>query len=100
PTERRSFLVEYIHPFRSADFRAVWANRFVVAFAYGCVTAYALNFLKDMLTQYHLLGRDLGAPQMATNVLAITISLSGLFGAAYSARIADRTGRKPLLIIS
>ncbi len=100
PTQRRSFLIEYIHPFRSADFRAVWANRFVVAFAYGCVTAYALNFLKDMLTQYHLLGRDLGAPQMATNVLAITISLSGLFGAAYSARIADRTGRKPLLIMS
>lgn len=97
---RRSFFVEYIAPFRSTDFRTVWINRFIVAFAYGCVTAYALNFLKDMLPNYHLFGRDLGAPQMAANVLAITISLSGLIGAAQSARVADRTGRKPLLILS
>lgn len=37
---------------------------------------------------------------MGANILAISISLAGIVGAGFSARVADRSGRKPLLISS
>jgi len=95
---RQPWVEEYLAPFKSPDFRAVWFNRFIVAFAFGCVTAYALNFLKDMLPAYTLFGNDLKDAKSSANILALTISFAGIFGALFSARLADRVGRKPLLI--
>ncbi|MBX3115635.1 MAG: MFS transporter [Fimbriimonadaceae bacterium] len=97
-TKRQPWIEEYLSPFKNPDFRAVWLNRFIVAFAFGCVTAYALNFLKDMLPAYTLFGADLKDAKSSANILALTISFAGIFGAVFSARIADRTGRKPLLV--
>ncbi|ARU40036.1 hypothetical protein CCB80_02345 [Armatimonadetes bacterium Uphvl-Ar1] len=99
-TETRGFVADYVTPFKSYDFRAVWFNRFIVAFAYGCVTGYALYFLQDMLLVYRLFTIELGGPSMAAQVLALTISFAGILGAVMSARVADKTGRKPLLILS
>lgn len=98
--EKTSFFQDYIAPFKSFDFRAVWFNRFIVFFANGCVTGYALYFLGDMLTSYHLFGKDLGDEKGAANVLALTISFTGIFGSILAAKYADKIGRKPLLIWS
>lgn len=98
PVGRSGFVAEYLEPFKSPDFRYVWANRFIVAFAFACVTAYTLNFLKDMFTSWRLFGWDLGEPATAANVLALTISFTGVMGAVFAARVSDRVGRKPLLI--
>jgi len=98
PREKTSFVQDYLEPFKSFDFRAVWFNRFIVFFANGCVTGYALYFLGDMLTGYRLFGMDLKTPSGAANVLALTISFTGILGSILAARYADRVGRKPLLI--
>jgi MFS family permease len=98
--ERRSFVADYIEPFKSHDFRAVWLNRFVTAFAYGCVTGYALYFLQDMVKSYTLFGADLKTANGSAQVLALTISFFGIFGAVLSSKFADRVGRKSLLIVA
>ncbi|MFM9873428.1 MAG: MFS transporter [Fimbriimonadaceae bacterium] len=98
--EKTTFFQDYLEPFKSFDFRAVWFNRFIVFFANGCVTGYALYFLGDMLTSYRLFGSDLKTPSGAANVLALTISFTGILGSILAARYADRVGRKPLLIWS
>jgi Na+/melibiose symporter-like transporter len=98
--EKTSFVQDYLEPFKSFDFRAVWFNRFIVFFANGCVTGYALYFLGDMLTSYRLFGADLGTASGSANVLALTISFTGILGSILAARYADRIGRKPLLIWS
>lgn len=98
--EKTSFFQDYLKPFKSFDFKAVWFNRFIVFFANGCVTGYALYFLGDMLTSYRLFGADLKTPSGAANVLALTISFTGILGSVLAAKYADRVGRKPLLIWS
>ncbi|MBL8066854.1 MAG: MFS transporter [Armatimonadetes bacterium] len=95
-----SFVHDYIEPFKSFDFRAVWINRFIVFFANGCVTAYALYFLRDLVPTYHLFGKDLGDEKSAANVLALTISFTGILGSVVAAHYADKIGRKPLMVWS
>lgn len=97
---RTTFFEDYLAPFKSFDFRAVWINRFIVFFANGCVTGYALYFLQDLVPGYRLFGLDLKDASGAANVLALTISFTGILGSVVSARLADRKGRKPLLIWS
>lgn len=99
-TLRGNIFQDWLAPFRSSDFVRVWFNRLIVAFAFACVSAYTRNFLTDMFTVWELFGRDLGSANTAAQVLALTISFSGILGAVLSSKISDRTGRKPLLIVS
>lgn len=100
PEQRGSFVQDYLAPFKHRDFFFVWLNRLVCAFATACIFAYTKNYLEDMFTSWKLFSIDLKSPTMAANVLALTISLSGVLGSVVSARISDRTGRKPLLVVA
>lgn len=100
PGERKGFWQEYIEPFGDHDFRIVWLNRVIVSFAFACVSAYTLNFLKDMFTEYRIFGLNLGSADNAAIALALTISFAGILGSIFSARVSDKIGRKPLLVRS
>lgn len=97
---RSSFLSEWAAPFRNGDFLRVWLNRLIVSFAFACISAYTRNYLKDMFTEWKLFGLDLGDAKTAAIALALIISFAGVIGSIISAKIADKTGRKPLLIWS
>lgn len=97
---KTNFFTDWVAPFKQNDFLFVWLNRFVVALAFAMVSAFALNFLKFAVPSYHLFGKDLGKAETAAQAIALTISLAGVFGSIYTARVADRIGRKRLLVIS
>lgn len=97
-SQRQKFFDEWFSPFRDSDFVRVWLNRLIVAFAFACISAYTRNYLTDMFTEWNLFGHNLGQADTAAQVLALTISVSGIFGAVYASRVSDRTGRKPLLV--
>ncbi len=99
-TERGSLIHDWIEPFKSHDFKLVWFNRFVCSFAFSLIAAYTFNFLHDMFKAWTLFGLKLPDARTAALALAITISLSGIVGSIISARMADKHGRKPLLIAS
>ncbi|MDI9638853.1 MFS transporter [Kamptonema cortianum] len=100
PVARQPWIREYFAPFKNRDFLFVWLNRLIVAFAFSCISAYSLNYLKDMHESYMLFGLDLGDAGKSAQVLALTVSFSGILGAILSSRLSDRIGRKPLLIWS
>lgn len=98
--KRGNFFAEYIAPFRDHDFLRVWLNRLIVSFAFACVSAYTRNYLTDMYTVWNFFGHDLGNPNTAAQILALSISFAGIIGSVFSAKLSDKTGRKPLLIAS
>lgn len=95
-----NFFSDWVAPFKRPDFLYVWLNRFVVALAFAMVSAFALNFLKDAVPSYHLFGKDLKTAEGAANYVALTISLAGVIGSLFTTRVADKWGRKPLLVAS
>lgn len=95
-----NFFSDWAAPFKRNDFRFVWLNRFVVALAFAMVSAFALNFLKDAVPSYHLFGKDLKTAEGAAQYVALTISLAGVVGSLFTTRVADKWGRKPLLVAS
>lgn len=105
--ERRAgnWFEDWVTPFRSRDFRLVWFNRFLSALAFGCISAYTLNFLKDMYGprgEFKIGGLGLGTGDEGAKatalILALLIALAGVVGSVYAARVLDRIGRKPLMI--
>jgi MFS family permease len=109
---RESFFAGWLKPWRSRDFRWVFASSLLLALAFYLVQPYLQNYLRDVIVDFRLFGFDLGsaraeveadrtkAAARATAVLALSISLFGAVGAAFSSRLADRFGRKPLLYAS
>ncbi|MCB0824665.1 MAG: MFS transporter [Armatimonadetes bacterium] len=102
-----TFVKEYLAPFKNSDFVKVWLNRMIVAFAFASITAYTRNFLEDTYAatksiEFFLM--NFKNPESyandAANILALTISFTGILGSLFSARYADRIGRKKLLVIS
>ncbi len=97
---RENIFKEWINPFRDGDFLRVWLNRLIVSFAFACISAFTRNYLSDMYSEWKLFGINLGDAEMAAIVLALGISFAGIVGSIIAAKLADKTGRKPLLIWS
>ena len=95
--DRTPFFAKWVRPFKQRDFVWVWFTRLLSALGFFLVTQYIFNFLSDAYTSYLFFGQDLGDANMAVNVLGLTMSLFGAFGAVYAARNSDRIGRKPLI---
>jgi MFS family permease len=96
------FLQSWLKPWRSRDFRWVFASSFLLALGFYLVQPYLQNYLRDVVRDFAFLGsvdsgsaeKRASAPGMATAVLALAISLSGAIGALVAARLSDRIGRK------
>jgi MFS family permease len=95
-------LEDWVAPWRSPDFRWVWFTRFLVAFGFYIITNYVRNYLKDMVPDYTLIP---GVPAtkmpdtlIAALVAALSISLAGAFGALNAGKLADRIGRKRVIV--
>lgn len=98
--KKEFFLTTWIKPFKQRDFVWVWFTRLLSALGFFLVTQYILNFLTDAYSSYVFFGQDLGDAKMAVNVLGLTMSLTGAFGAMYAAKHADRLGRKRLIYVA
>jgi Na+/melibiose symporter-like transporter len=98
--DREFFLTKWLRPFKTRDFVWVWFTRLLSALGFFLVTQYIRNFLTDAYSSYVFFGVDLGSAGDAVNVLGLTMSLFGAFGATYAARHADRIGRKRLIYVS
>ena len=98
--EKELFFRKWARPFKQRDFVWVWFTRLLSALGFFLVTQYILNFLTDAYSSYVFFGIDLGTATQAVNVLGLTMSLTGAFGAMYAAKHSDRIGRKPLIYVS
>ncbi len=99
-SKKEFFLTTWLRPFKQRDFVWVWFTRLLSALGFFLVTQYILNFMTDAYSSYVFFGRDLGEAKMAVNVLGLTMSLFGAFGAMYAAKNADRLGRKRLIYVA
>ncbi|MCC6402948.1 MAG: MFS transporter [Fimbriimonadaceae bacterium] len=100
PKARPSLAQVWLEPWRSADFRWVWANRALTALAFSLVTNYLVNYLTDEFTSFRVFSYDAKTPAGAANVLAVTVSLFGAFGAVIAGSLADKIGRKRVIYLS
>lgn len=100
PPATGAMLREWLKPWRDVDFRWVWANRFLKSLAFYLVQPYLLFFLADQVGVFELFGFQLADAETAAVVLVLTISLSGAAASVYAARVADRLGRKKLILAS
>lgn len=96
----KGFIQGWIEPWRSRDFFWVWFTRFLNAFGFYLVVNYLRFYLADSVSSFRLFGIGLGDDGMATNVLALTISLLGIFGALYAAKVSDGWGRKRVIYVA
>ncbi|MBL8065943.1 MAG: MFS transporter [Chthonomonadaceae bacterium] len=99
-SDKKAFLVRWLAPWKSADFRWVWITRFMSTFAFSTVSTYFLFYLTDMFPKLVLFGNDLKDPHVAVIVIVLAMSLLGIVGAWWSGMIADRVGRKKLILMS
>ena len=88
----------WIAPWKSADFRWVWFTRFLNAFGFYLILLYMVNYLTDQVRVFDLIVVKLPSPFMASVVLALIISLSGAAASVYAGRLADRIGRKKVIV--
>lgn len=98
--DKEPFFRKWVRPFRQRDFVWVWFTRLLSALGFFLVTQYIRNFLTDAYDSFIFFGKDLGDAGMAVNVLGLTMSLFGAFGAMYAAKHSDRIGRKRLIYVS
>lgn len=95
------FFAGWAAPWKSADFRWVWFTRFLNALGFYLVQPYLRNFLEDSVRTFDVFGlirlEDAGR---AAQVVGLTISLTGIFGAIWCTRVADRIGRKRVIYTS
>lgn len=100
PRERPSLAQVWIEPWKSADFRWVWANRALTALAFALVTNYLVNYLTDEYSSFRVFFYDAKTPAGAANILAVTVAMFGAVGALWAGRLADRIGRKRVIYLS
>lgn len=96
----KGFLQGWVDPWKSRDFFWVWFTRFLNAFGFYLVQNYLRYYLTDTVRDFGFLGSGSENAGMATNVLALVISLTGILGAAFASKAADQMGRKKVIYLS
>jgi MFS family permease len=92
-------LEDWVAPWKSPDFRWVWFTRFLVAFGFYIITNYVRNYLEDVVPDYTIVpGVKLEDTLLAALIAALSISLSGAFGSVFAGKLADRIGRKKVIV--
>jgi MFS family permease len=93
---------DLIRPFREPDFRWVWLTSFLNAFGFYLILIYLRFYLKDrVLDTSAIPSADVDGYILGKAViLAVIISMSGAFSALLAGKIADRIGRKRIIVIS
>jgi len=94
------FIKGWAEPWKSRDFFWVWFTRFLNAFGFYLVQNYLRFYLTDRVVDFGFVGSGPEKAGMATNVLALLISVAGIFGALYAAKAADRIGRKRVIYLA
>jgi MFS family permease len=118
PQPQEGVFAQFLKPWRSPDFRWLFASSFLLALAFYLVQPYLQNFLRDMVPQPQVFGFALGAAppegatqeeilkarnsasQLAAALLAVVISLFGAVGALLAARLSDPIGKKAVVFAS
>ena len=94
------FFKKWIRPFKSADFRWVWFTRLLSALGFFLVSTYLRNYLNDAFDSYSIFGFELDSSSEATNIIGLTISVTGAIGAGVASKYADTWGRKRLIYVA
>lgn len=96
-----TFLQGWLEPWKSRDFFWVWFTRFLNALGFYLVQPYLRFYLDDVVKDFSVFGLfRLADAGMATNLIALTISLFGAGGSIYASRAADRWGRKRTIYLA
>src|SRR5688572_23232043 len=88
----------WLDPWASRDFRWVWFTRFLNAFGFYLVVLYMINYLTDQVKVFDLFIFSVSQPKEATIILALVMSLMGALSSVYAGKLADRIGRKKVII--
>jgi MFS family permease len=92
---------EWTAPWRGHDFRWVWITRFLNALGWSIIVIYVSNYLNDVVKVFSLPGGILLKDSLhAAIVIALIISLSGAVSALYAGKMADKIGRKRVMLLS
>lgn len=89
---------EWFAPWREQDFRWVWFTRFLIALGWSIIVVYVANYLRFRVRDFTLPGLTLKDPLIASIVIALAISLSGAASAVVAGKLADRIGRKRIIV--
>ena len=100
PTARRAAIRAYFAEFAAyPDFCLVVFSRFLIFTGLACVQRFAANYLRDNYTQWRLFGAvDLGSAKGATAALFAIVILAGLLATYPAVRLAQRVGRRRVLV--
>lgn len=98
----KSFAANLWRPFQSADFRWVWITSFLNAFGFYLILIYLRFYLKDRVLDVEGIAPDkVDGYVLAKSVtLSVIISLTGGISAFVAGKVADRVGRKKVVIAS
>ncbi|AEB11050.1 MFS transporter [Marinithermus hydrothermalis] len=101
PPRREAFVASLLAPWRSPNFRWVWATRFLVMFGQYAVQTYLQFYLADVVRTFAAFGRTLAREAFqAVALLGLLISLGGALSAVPAGRVSDRLGRKAVIYAS
>ncbi|HMS54518.1 MAG TPA: MFS transporter [Fimbriimonadaceae bacterium] len=89
-------------PFKEPDFRWVWFTSFLNAFGFYLIVAYLPNYLKDAVFDMTAVKPEEVDTflRVRTIGLAVVISLTGALASVFAGKLADRFGRKKIVIWS
>lgn len=95
------FFSGWLRPWKSHDFKWVWGTRFLGALGIYMIQPYLKFYMSDSVRTFDLFGMTAtDDPSRATIILGMVISLSGGIGALWAARVADRIGKKKVIILA
>lgn len=94
-------------PFGQTDFRWIWITSFLNAFGFYMILVYLRNYLSDKVLpnlgdkdSTGLTGMLVNNSLVATILVAVVISIVGAVSSVVGGRMADRVGRKRVVIVS
>ncbi|MCS6777187.1 MAG: MFS transporter [Chloroherpetonaceae bacterium] len=88
----------WIAPWRSSDFRWVWLSRFLNALGFYVILNYLVYYLQERVQVFRIGRLTPGTPFEAAILLALVIALCGALSAAWGGGLADRVGRKRVVL--
>lgn len=94
------FFQGWLEPWKHRDFFWVWFTRLLNAFGFYLVVTYVQYFLGDRIGSYALGPITFPNAGMATNALALLISMVGAISSISAAKLADQIGRKKTIYIA